>query len=246
MRKSKITKTKKSTAKKPAEKQVAKTPVHVALTVLATKKQKQMTPALVKTETGQLGHVNVNEPEVTVNIGGRLRNKIVVHLIKEGPNNTYIPCILNGKPAKTLVAKDSFHVIKPAEIIRISRSRGATGISNRDYTKYNFEGSTYSKGRLVLALVRKFVEEHNPTMEVFSKTFAPEVIKPLGKFFMPADEAKIRNEASKRSRFFDGEMETLVVDGNKISISNQIDQGIVDRLLAVAKTFNYAPTPVVG
>jgi len=237
-------KTKKAKSAKRAVAAAPKTPVHVALTTLP-KKQKRMTPALVRTDAGQLGHINTNEPEVTVNIAGRLRTKVVVHLIKEGPNNTYVPVITKDKPAKVLVSKDGFHVIKAAEPIRISRPRGATGISNRDYTKYSFEGQTYSKGRLVLALVRKFVDEHKPTLESFKQTFAPEVIKPLGKFFLPAEEARTRNADSKR-RFFDEENDTFVVEGNSIALSNQIDQGIVDRLLAVAKTFNYVPTPVAA
>jgi len=114
--------------------------------------------------------------------------------------------------------------------------------THRDHTKYNFDGKTYNKGRLCLAIVRKYVDEQKPTFETFKQTFAPEVIKPLGKFFLPAEEARTRNADSKR-RFFDEENDTFVVEGNSIALSNQIDQGIVDRMLVVAKKFNYTIQP---
>ena len=114
--------------------------------------------------------------------------------------------------------------------------------THRDHTKYNFDGKTYNKGRLCLAIVRKYVDEQKPTFETFKQTFAPEVIKPLGKFFLPAEEARTRNADSKR-RFFDEENDTFVVEGNSIALSNQIDQGIVDRILVVAKKFNYTIQP---
>ena len=46
--------------------------------------------------------------------------------------------------------------------------------THRDHTKYNFDGKTYNKGRLCLAIVRKYVDEQKPTLETFKQTFAPE------------------------------------------------------------------------
>ena len=71
----------------------------------------------------------------------------------------------------------------------------------RDYTKYNFLGNRYGKGTLVLAVIKKYLEEHpgmslSQLSEVFTKkntgsTF--DVVVPVkkavkGRFFLNAED----------------------------------------------------------
>ena len=43
--------------------------------------------------------------------------------------------------------------------------------TNRDKTKYMFEGKVYPKNRLVLAIIKKYVAIHNPTYEMLNNVF---------------------------------------------------------------------------
>ena len=43
--------------------------------------------------------------------------------------------------------------------------------NNRDKTKYMFEGIVYPKNRLVLAIVKKYVEQNNPTFKDVIRLF---------------------------------------------------------------------------
>ena len=43
--------------------------------------------------------------------------------------------------------------------------------ANRDKTKYMFEGKVYPKNRLVLAIIKKYVEQNNPSYEQLNNVF---------------------------------------------------------------------------
>ena len=43
--------------------------------------------------------------------------------------------------------------------------------SNRDKTKYMYDGKVYPKNRLVLAVIKKYVQQNNPTFEQLTKVF---------------------------------------------------------------------------
>lgn len=46
-----------------------------------------------------------------------------------------------------------------------------TTTSNRDKTKYMFEGKVFAKNRLVLAVIKKYIEKHNPKFLQLSSVF---------------------------------------------------------------------------
>lgn len=248
MRNKKIKKTKAArSAKAKFRKVPRKQNVLVSETQLR-QKTKLMTPMVVKTKALGVGHIYTNEPKVKVNIRGRLVEKVVVHLMKKRSpkDETLVPKIFGGKPLKTLCLPGNYEMLKAAMPIARARRSGATGISNRDYSKYEFLGQVFNKGRLCLAIVRKFVEEKNPTLDEIKSIFSEDTIRPYGQLFLLADDAKRANQTSARSRFFSKDEDIISINGASIAITNQIDSAVTGRMIEVAiGKLNYEIKPSV-
>jgi hypothetical protein len=208
-------------------------------TVLLTKKKKERTPAIVQTKFG-LGLIYDNEPTVVVKKNMYHFEKIIVHLVKDNME----PRLMNGKPKKILTTMDKVTMVTPSKEIvkaRAKREKGAPGVSNKNFDKYKFGKTVYSKGRLVHAVIAKFVEDNNPTLAELNIAFPEAVIQPLCKaLFLPVDAAKVANE--KRTRFFAKDEEVIKIKGGKIAVSNQIDGALVNRLLTVTEKLGYKIT----
>ena len=83
-----------------------------------------------------------------------------------------------------------------------------TSSSNRDKTKYMFEGKVYPKNRLVLAIIKNYVQQHNPTFEQLSEVFDKSLQGSLGVVELYDNAAKI-SDASKRYFMKDTDVITL-------------------------------------
>lgn len=203
-------------------------------TVGITKKQKYKKPAIVQTEQG-LGLVYEHEPKVSVQHGTHAWSsvlKTIVHLV----NDNMEPKLVGGKPKKILTT--NFTVIKPAEEIKVEkRTKRVSGEpSNKDFSKYKFQGNLLSKGRLILAVIAKFAEDNNPSMIELNTAFPHEAIRPYGKgLFVSLEEAERINTESKRTRFFTNKEDVVKIKGAKVAVSNQIDGELVKRFLPIAE-----------
>lgn len=247
IRKAKAARSAKAKSRKSAARKTGKARKILVSQTQIREKSKPMTPMVVTTSSG-LGHVFKNEPQVEVRLNGKMVKKTVVHLMKKkSPNDeTLVPKISGGKPMKVLCTSDSLAILKDAMPIARARKSGATGISNRDYSKYEFNGQILNKGRLCLAIVRKFVEEKNPTLPEIKSVFSDEVIKPYGQLFLLAEEAKRTNTTSARSRYFSKDEDIVTINGASIALSNQIDAGLTQRMMSVAiGQLNYEIKPSV-
>ena len=91
-------------------------------------------------------------------------------------------------------------------------------ISNRDKTKYMFEGKVYPKNRLVLSIVKKYVFEHNPSFNELTEVFDKTLQGSLGVVELYSSAAKI-SDASKR--FFLNEEDVLYLKDNKVVVCTQ-------------------------
>jgi len=200
-------------------------------TVAVDKKQKFKKPAIVQTEHG-LGLVYEHEPKVSVKQGPfNSIEKTIVHLVKDNME----PRTMNGQPKKILT--NNFSVIKPAEEIKVERTKRVKGEpSNKDFSKYKFQGKLLSKGRLILAVIAKFAEDNNPSMIELNTAFPHELIRPYGKgLFVSLEEAERINTESKRTRFFTNKEDVVKIKGAKVAVSNQIDGELVKRFLPIAE-----------
>ena len=89
--------------------------------------------------------------------------------------------------------------IEYLESIVLSKKQKSAGepLSNRDKTKYMFEGKVYAKNRLVLAIVKKYVKDNNPTRDQLFSVFDKSLQGSLGVVEVYENAIKI-SDASKR------------------------------------------------
>jgi hypothetical protein len=111
----------------------------------------------------------------------------------------------------------------------------------RDTTKYTFQNEVLSKGRLVLALIRRYVKENSVTLEQLHAAWPDAEIKPFTYgLIKEASVAKKINTDSKRTRFFVEDADLIKTnDGVYVSVSNQMTSDILVRVLEVAKRHGY-------
>ena len=106
--------------------------------------------------------------------------------------------------------------------------------SKRDTTKYDFDGlKGLSKGRLALAIVKRYCLEKKPTLNELKEIFPDKIVKPYG-IIRTLDESK---EVSKdRKRFFINDEDVITLnDGSKICISNQFTTHRIALVIEIAQ-----------
>ena len=110
--------------------------------------------------------------------------------------------------------------------------------STRDYSKFKFNYEVLSKNRLVLSVVKKYINEH-PNIEFNElKTIFPDELQGSHGVVKTLDE--YRNENLKGKRFFDAENEILYLsDETPIVVCSQWGIGNVTRFNEQARKIGY-------
>lgn len=93
-----------------------------------------------------------------------------------------------------------------------------TSTSNRDKTKYMFEGKVYPKNRLVLAIIKKYVAEHSPTFAELCNVFDKSLQGSLGVVELYDNTLKT-SDAQKR--YFLKEEDILYLNNEKVVVCTQ-------------------------
>lgn len=99
-----------------------------------------------------------------------------------------------------------------------NQTTSKTEQTNRDKTKYMFEGKVYAKNRLVLAVIKKYVKENNPTYNQISNVFDKSLQGSLGVVELFDNALKI-SDASKR--FFMKDEDVLNLEDQKVVVCTQ-------------------------
>ena len=117
----------------------------------------------------------------------------------------------------TYVMTDAFHNIKK---------------NTKDYTKYKFNGAIYGKGKLVLAVIKQYVEE-NPdvTYAGLEKMFLKNLQGGYGCFVEREGALKTRAEKGPPSRFYLKEDEEIKIKGCSIAVCTQWGRGNLDKFI---------------
>jgi hypothetical protein len=93
--------------------------------------------------------------------------------------------------------------------------------SGRDMTKYLFNGQSYGKGRLVLAVITEFVRQRPSTSSSdLEKAFPKTLRSPHGAFILLADAMKSFEEEGRKRNFIDAGEPLELADGS-FAVSNQ-------------------------
>lgn len=219
----------------------AKLPVHGSTQTMIAPSPKKLKKFMVETKEYGLGFILPHEPKVFVKQGQIIREKIVVHLVKE---NLEPRLFKNGKPKMILMASDNYTVLKPIEPPKAERrAKRADGepAPPKDFTQYKFDGKTMGKGKLVLAIVQKFVADNEPNFVELRRAFPEHEVRAYKGLFVTLDEATKINEANnKRSRFYTANDEVIKLKGNaKIAVTNQVTADLVNRMLPIAARLGY-------
>ncbi len=109
-------------------------------------------------------------------------------------------------------------------------------LSNRDKTKYMFEGKVYAKNRLVLAIVKKFVEDNNPTCDQLFSVFDKSLQGSLGVVEVYENAIKI-SDASKR--FFLKEDDVIKLKDARVVVCTQWGIFNIVKFIKQAQSLGY-------
>ena len=99
-----------------------------------------------------------------------------------------------------------------------TQEKPKTQQSNRDKTKYIFEGKIYPKNRLVLAIIKQYIKQNNPCYEELNNVFDKSLQGSLKVVELYENAIKI-SDASKR--YFLKEEDILVLQNQKVVVCTQ-------------------------
>lgn len=143
----------------------------------------------------------------------------------------------------------------PLAALTIQRFRGSDGTvivstdvyfrtpSSKDTTRYEFHGEVYGKGRLVLAIVKRYVADHpGITYAQLEEAFPKEL---QGSFGVVAtiDAANHIYADSGRKRYFLAPEEQIELADSTIAVSTEWGVRNIDRLLGRAASLGYTVKP---
>lgn len=116
--------------------------------------------------------------------------------------------------------------------------------SLKDYTRYIFQGNTYNKRKLVLAVVKNYVLEKKPKdLEELLQAFPHETWGTWGsgEMFVPLGEAKEIYARQGIPRHFIEESEVIKFpDSTTYAVSNQWGKGNIEKFINQAKRIGYS------
>ena len=111
--------------------------------------------------------------------------------------------------------------------------KAALNISNnRDYSKYTFEGQTYGKGKLVLAVVQKYVAD-NPsvTFDDLQKAFPDSLQGAKGVVRLFDSVSPEDKGIGGIKRYYINDGETITIAGEKVLVSDQWGAGNIGKFI---------------
>ncbi len=111
--------------------------------------------------------------------------------------------------------------------------------SSKDYTRYLFQGNSYNKRKLVLAVIQQWVSKNKPSnISELLKAFPQEIRS--GGLFVLVEEAKGIYDRQGIYRHFLGDDEVLEFpDSTQYAASNQWGKGNIEKFINQAKKIGY-------
>jgi hypothetical protein len=108
-------------------------------------------------------------------------------------------------------------------------------ISDKDYTKYEFNGEEYNKRKLVLAVIKYWIEKNNPLdLDALVSSFPQELH--AGGLFVSVEIAKdIYTRQGIQRHFLKDDELIHFENGTWFALSNQWGKGGIDKFIAHAK-----------
>lgn len=108
--------------------------------------------------------------------------------------------------------------------------------SNRDKTKYMFEGKVYPKNRLVLAIIKKYVEKNKPNYEQLNNIFDKSLQGSLKVVELYENANKISDGPK---RYFMKEKDILNLKNEKVVVCTQWGIFNILKFIKQAQSLNF-------
>ncbi len=140
-----------------------------------------------------------------------------------------------GEGDETLYSEKTI-VNAEGQLIEEAEAEGTPAKKGRNNQKFKFNGEEYGKGRLVLAVVRQYVEDHKPTLKQIKEAFPDELLKRFG---VCQEEEKASEISGARPRYFVSEADQVKVKGKIIVVCNQWTSENIQPFLKAAKALSY-------
>ncbi|BCE02793.1 McrB family protein [Marinicellulosiphila megalodicopiae] len=113
--------------------------------------------------------------------------------------------------------------------------------NSKDNSKYKFNNAVYGKGQLVLAVIRKYIEDNNPKLEEILNEFSKKKLS-NNECLISQDQHKIRktNSNDAKKRFFENSDDILTTNGgDKVLVSNQWSKNNIDIFINYVDKYGY-------
>jgi hypothetical protein len=110
---------------------------------------------------------------------------------------------------------------------------------NRDFNRIKFDGKDYPKGRLVLAVIKKYVAEKNPTAAQLRAAF-PDTLLPNYGIVRDVAVAKKATVHGKKRYFLKSDQTIRCKDGRVIAVANQFSSENIKPFIEHVKTLGYS------
>lgn len=164
---------------------------------------------------------------VGTDIDDDLRNGIMAGSVKVDDNTPVAAIVINR------FRSDMGQVYVMADSYFRNTSR------NMDYTKYEFDGNVLGKGKLALAIVKKYIEQ-NPKVSFaqLEKDFPKNIQGNHGVVATLVDAQAMYNSYGYKRHFISTD-QVILVDGIKVAVCNQWGVGNIDRLIKKASDLGY-------
>ena len=120
-----------------------------------------------------------------------------------------------------------------------SEERREARKSSKDYTRYLFQGNSFNKRKLVLAVIQQWFSENKPSQLLELLQAFPQEIR-SGGLLVPVDDAKEIYGRQGIYRHFLGDGEILEFsDSTQYAVSNQWGKGNIEKFINQAKKIGY-------
>lgn len=115
--------------------------------------------------------------------------------------------------------------------------------SDKDYTQYEFLGIRYNKRKLVLAVIKHWVDQHHPVCIDDLRAAFPSTVR--SNLFREFELAQQQYQSTQIDRYFLGDEDLLTFQGQQWAICNQWGRGNIPAFIDhVSKSLGYEVLPV--
>ncbi|WP_108946912.1 hypothetical protein [Shewanella halifaxensis] len=110
----------------------------------------------------------------------------------------------------------------------------------KDSTKYQLNGETYGKGRLVHAVVKQYIQNEKPTVKQLKNAFPKELQGSIG-VFLTEVEIALRAQSSRdnKVRFFTNSEDSLLAGGETIFVCTEWGVGNIGEFIHHARSLAF-------